>query len=775
MTNSRFHNNNYGIATNDVLTLEPYNITLTGNEFGTLAGGLRAAYAGQSPVPLSKGFAGIYASQMIYGNNSLIPLSILADPSTGNTNRFFNLRYGIISYSSLMTVKNAEFTDITVVPGGNGYVGPSMNGRAMYGRNSTLTVNGADFDDPQVKFYNCGVGVETENCTLTASFTKMDQMGTGISVLSATNRSTTIIFNTIRAESYGIKANNVTSLPVSVGFNVINNVYIQDPKKASVGIQVANSSANNQSLQVYSNRVALFEGGAGIELRHNTNLWAYNNDVDLTNASPLKNFGLRLEGGNNNLLSCNRTDGGLLGSSSGLYALHADRSAFTCNHVEKGVYGLRFEGVLTGEADANIVTNTMTNNTIGLYYGEGAITGPQSHRGNKWVGTGAQHINSFNIAQQSKYTIDVTENSTFLPASVSPPGWFDDLDNPNVSPSCPTNSDCNALRPNPKADMDRKIAKGQLLADPYSAATNWLAQRRLHARLTTEGNPYPDDPDFKDFLQTAEDTGLDRYANLQASLAQLFTIGQADIESLRDWENETQQRLEQIEELDELLAKKGVSKQDSLEYAERRTIEAEELATLETNRQSKLAALQSTRLAAIPDLLSQNNALTGTVHYQQYEKAVNGIFLQTVASDVYTFTAAQQTLLDSIARQCPLSRGEAVLRARALLTIVQQAPINYDNETACLPANREGRHVARTGELRMYPNPALNMLTVDYPGAEPAELRFFNAFGQQVIRVQLSDQEVRQLDLSALQSGIYWYVLQTDTQPTIIGKLLISR
>ncbi len=776
--NSRFYNNNYGIFTGGSTTTGAYNITLAGNEFGTLASGLRPAYTGQSPVPNgNKGFAGIYAN-MNNTANMLYPLNIIADPNTGNTNRFFNLKYGILSYSSILMVKDAEFSDIAVGPGGSGYPGPGITGRAIYAQNSTLVVDGADFLSPKVRFSNCGVGVETENCKLTTAFTKMDHMGTGVSVLSATNRSTSIYSNTIQAEKYGIKVDNTSGLAVRVGFNVLN---ITDmftnipPLKGGVGIDLANCTTPYQQLNAYNNTVNVIDGIAGIRLRNNTNVWAYDNDATLSNSSLRSNYGLLLEAGNSNLFSCNRTNVTGTGSgSSGLYLLHADRSALLCNTAQAGGYGLHFEGALTGEASSDIAANTMSENAIGLYYGEGAITGPQTHRGNKWRNTGAQHAGGATLAPQSLYTVDAAENPLFFPNIVIPTEWFDNLPNPGTAPSCPT-SNCIPIRPNPKADMDRKIAKGELLAGDYTAATNWLAQRRLLTRLITEGNPYPNDRDFDGFLQTAQGSGLDGYANIQVGIRQLLALGQANTDSLKAWENQAQTHIDNIEYVDKLLAKKGLTPADSADYLKTHTLEAQALASVEASRQTKLSALQSARLTLIPGLMSSNSALVGTAYYQQYEKAVNEIFLQTVASGVNVFTPAQQTLLETIAQQCPLSRGEAVLRARALLSLVQQQPVDYDDITNCLPANRDAGHPVLTSTLRIFPNPASDLLTIDYPGTEPAALDFFNALGQQVMRLQLVGQEIRQLDLSALQSGIYWYVLQPNNQSTVTGKILISK
>ena len=557
------------------------------------------------------------------------PLGIVSDPLTNYENRFSNLKYGIISDNSAITVKSTDFTAITAVSKGNGYAqGPSETGRAIYASNkSTLKVDGENVLEPKVTYYNCEYGIETGNSKLTAWTTKMDQMRTGISVLNAVNLLVSIADNDIRAENYGIKITNVKGIAMGVDGNNISNIVIGTTRR-SIGIQISNSSVNTlQTLQVIRNNVSIAEGRLGIDLRSNSNLGIYDNDVNMTNSSAIKNNAVRVEGGNGNLISCNRTDGiGILSSTSGVYSIHADRSAFICNNTKSTGFGLHFEGVMTGEADGNIATNTMDNNGVGLYYGAGTITGPQLHRGNKWQGTGAQHSSVVAIAQQSTYTVDAVENSEFLPASINPPGWFSNLDNPNATTNCPANFGCTLLKPIPQADMDRKIAREELLADYYTSAANWLAQRRLYGRLLVEGNPYSTDIDFINFLTSAAQSGLADYADVQVSIQHLFDIRQMDADSLRKWGDSIQVRIDQVIKLDGQLAQPNLSSNDRNAYLADRSTKTTALNNLNTTYTNALTTLESSRLAAIPGIVSKNNALTGSAYYQQYEKIVNDVF-----------------------------------------------------------------------------------------------------------------------------------------------------
>ena len=639
-----------------------------------------------------------------------------------------------------------------------------------------VTIDGGSMASSQVTFHQCGYGVEADNSVLTVQFTKMEKMSNGISVLGAVNRSNKITDNTIQADKFGIKVNNVTGLAAYLEHNIITNNGIT-PLIKTMGIQVANTIVPYQSLSINRNLITLSEGAAGINLINNANLWAYDNDVNMSSSLVNGNAGIRIEGGNLNKISCNNMDGTAGGPNGnrGIYALHADRSSFTCNFTQNTKYGLRFEGVLIGGADANIGTNTMKNNGVGLYYGDGAITGPQKHQGNKWIGTGALHTTPL-AALQSLYTVDADENPEFLPNAIIPTLWFSNLHNLVVTPVCPLLTGCPSVAIGLQAeDTDRKIAKAALLAGDYTFPTNWLAQRRLYTRLTVEGNPYLGDTDFDKFINSAQNSGLASYSEVEASIKQLFAIRPADVDSLQTWENRIRAGLDRIEKLNSLLSQPGISSDAVTQYTSERTDKEAAITTLDATHSAKLDALQNARLEAVPAIIAKNNTLTGNEYYQQYEKVVNDIFLHTVASGIYVFSATQYTLLDSIARQCPLSRGEAVVRARALLAIVQDEPVNYDNETACLPANREGNQTSAPGELRIYPNPATDMLTIEYPASEPAELIFFNSVGQQVLHLPLAGKQIRQLEVSAIPPGIYYYILRMANHPVNRGKLIISK
>ncbi|MCW5921333.1 MAG: T9SS type A sorting domain-containing protein [Saprospiraceae bacterium] len=189
---------------------------------------------------------------------------------------------------------------------------------------------------------------------------------------------------------------------------------------------------------------------------------------------------------------------------------------------------------------------------------------------------------------------------------------------------------------------------------------------------------------------------------------------------------------------------------------------------------------EEARPSAAASLLSQNNGLTGSAAYQANEKAVNEIFLQTVAIGNYDFTAAQIASLEAIAELCPLSDGEAVLRARAMLNLLERNPNNYDDFVNCYGGERSDNTRRKTTppgqSLKLFPNPVQDVFTVEYNGLSDSgqRLALFNVFGQAVMAINLPESHGRVLvTTSNLPAGVYWYAVPGENN--FSGKLIISR
>lgn len=76
------------------------------------------------------------------------------------------------------------------------------------------------------------------------------------------------------------------------------------------------------------------------------------------------------------------------------------------------------------------------------------------------------------------------------------------------------------------------------------------------------------------------------------------------------------------------------------------------------------------RVLKAENVKTMNAGLGTSELIESNQKQVNDIYLGTVAKDVGIFTPAQATQLFAIANQCPMLGGNAVFRARALYSLI---------------------------------------------------------------------------------------------------------
>lgn len=280
------------------------------------------------------------------------------------------------------------------------------------------------------------------------------------------------------------------------------------------------------------------------------------------------------------------------------------------------------------------------------------------------------------------------------------------------------------------------------------------------------------------FLLAAQSNGIAAYANLQTGIRQLFTISTTDRNTFQSYEEDISEGLGDLAAVEQQLNAPGVSQQDSINFAAQHATIRTAIQQAAAAKEALLNNIASTRVSGAASLLTQNNSLPAlTPVYTVHEKTVNDILLRTVAQGIYTFAEGDYNTLGTIAHLCPLSDGEAVLRARALLTLVNENPVVYDDETICSFERAQPGLQLKSGYLRVYPNPAANQVVIEYNIANSTENLFllYNTLGQLVKATVLPvNQGNFQLSLEGLPEGAYWYRLPEVPGTAASGKLIIS-
>ena len=172
------------------------------------------------------------------------------------------------------------------------------------------------------------------------------------------------------------------------------------------------------------------------------------------------------------------------------------------------------------------------------------------------------------------------------------------------------------------------------------------------------------------------------------------------------------------------------------------------------------------------------NAALGATELTE-ANAVNEIYLATIGKEVDHFTVDQTSTLFAIANQCPMVGGNAVFRARALYSLLDDTQ-TYDDELLCLQHGilvKSLKPLVPTA-LSGLPNPAMDeaVLVLDEVLEEPGTLVVFDALGGGVLRLLIpADQRRTPFSTCALAPGLYHYYVIGTGGVIGRGKLTIVR
>jgi hypothetical protein len=771
---STFENNNFGFQ-----ALKPINssspiIVMSGNTFVS-TGTLKSFYSGQSPLPFgAKGYAGIYVDRIPALNISR---------SGDSDNLFENLHNGIIAYNSNVRLSHSFFEDITKVSGAPNLPGTfNSPGKAIFSKGGTLTVNGTGILTANpANFNNCHTGIESQNGTLAVSNSKMVAVDHGVVSNVSVNKNVNIIGNDIQAKDRGIAVSHQQAL--FNGSTVSNNIVRMVGNTQGVGIKTGGSDNFPQHEGLINlNTVIVTDGAAAIDIGASRNLKVSQNTTTLNSGST--SYGIGIAGGDLNTINCNTANGV---AEKGIYGLMAGRSNFLCNNTTGTGLGIHFDGVFVGKGNIKVAGNTMNSHAGGgLLMGGDAVIGEQVHQGNKWTGGGftlAQHLGGVSVALKSLFTVDADEDADFLPDVVLPLDWFIDASSPSTSFQCiPGGTACPLIPFASDYVREKEIAKGQLTDLTHQSTQLWTAQRRLYEKLSEEGNPYPGDSDISAFLSSSQINGLSGFAELQMDIRQLFHSDSIVRSNLFISENHIAQQLTQLASWETQLDTADIDQQDSIYLTTQRHYVQQNLISIQAFRDSMYENMLTTRTTAANALLTQNDGLSGSGGIRFTEKVVNAIFLEMIAMDSVELSSTQRTTLLDIASQCPLSGGEAVLRARDLLAATPEGPFFYDDSINCTGARPVRDRVVplqNTDLVQLRPNPATERITIGFAfndASETHHLLLINAVGQLVGDFQLSGLEGEMnVSIAHLPTGVYYYTVTGSYAPGTSGKLFINR
>ncbi len=721
-------------------------------------------------------------------------------------NLFHGLRNGITTYKANLGVYFAKFTKII---GGLGYTqqpnwGDNLSGLGIGARGGIVTVHDAIFGGEGSNGWRA---ISTTIAKLEAKRNDMYDITSGIFATPGLMTSSIVIEEnkfSVNFPSWGFgqAAFIISGTAPSATIKIKNNNPVRVRGTGPAILLLNNGLVANPDLRRVSGN-HIFKESRDYEgiMVDNSGRWTIDgNFVNCSGFPDLPAFsgrtrGIFLSASDYCYLTDNDVralDGSLVGTSMmGIELLGSDHCTLCCNTTDKSTWGNYF----MGNCDpAYLRAAQMYDHYNGLYCdGIGTVIGDQDWNGNRWYGTydlpgiAAVHGGSQQNIEGSEFRVEPPMTSTLWPNFY----WPDDPDYWFKSSQLGSSGDCSQCPPLPPAaypdpprdltDNEKRIAGDTYAsAHPNDRTTQREGERGLYREMKAHSYLYGQDLGVNQFYTAASTGAIGQLYEVENQTAQL---GTASVSS--------QNRSAEIVHILDSLAQ--VCNNIDLLYASAQnatdsTALMQQKQALFTAAQPLLEewvgihdALAASVSAAVPNILSLNNAITANDLWSANRKTVNRIFIETIAQGNYTATAQQLSDLLPIANQCMLLGGDAVPQARALYNSFVEEPLTFDDADLC-GLNTSGRGASEERGMsaakiaykaNIIPNPAQDRFAIQVQGATPdAILRVEIVSISGAVLANLTVQNGHVLSQS-FSPGLYLCHIYVGEDPADVVKLII--
>jgi PKD repeat protein len=691
------------------------------------------------------------------------------DPTSENS--FLGIRNGILARNVELEVYYATFKKLfgTVLlqsPTGN------LEGLGIFARSSPkLTVQQCTFGGEGSNGWR---GISVARCNLDAKLNDFYDIGSGIYVYPAGSESFIIEENKFRATlpslglTNAIVINGTTSSQQGI-IKINNNNPIQimnggtgilltnDP--STMGIAANRRVSNNY---IYNTLV-----GAGISVSSSTK-WTIDNNHIFFSGFPNTNIaygigaiGIRLDKANRCFVKDNEiraTDGSIIGASMrGIEVKGSKNATLCCNLTDHS----RFGNYFMGSCDPTFIRHARQyDHEIGLHCDNiGTTIGDQNWAGNEWLGTydflGAYHSGSQSNIESSEFRVESPITTTFWPINRYPDGddWFMELPGSSLicgvsDALCPNLPPNNAPEsPRDLTDNEIKVAKNAY-AGPhsYDRITQREAERSLYAEMISNTSLSGQDVEVDQFFNNAHLSVLGQLFEVDRQISLLGVTPPAQTnrkEQIHHLLDSLSQRLQQLDQ--SYTIAQNASDSSAIQTQKRNcTASAQPLVEEWANLDESSISEVNLATQAIKSLV--NAIPSSSDQWVLNQKIVGRIYLETIAIGNFNATTQQLADLSSVAGQCMLQGGDAVLQARALFNIFAAQPWGIDDSDLCdQPSQQRNSNVVLIAEpekAKIIPNPTIDAFSIFLPKIQTGEaliLQIFDVQGVLVKSIQTSN------------------------------------
>lgn len=768
--NSHFHKNYIGIYYPEPEPWELLNCNKTflfsGNEFDCENASLLYPLTGQ------KSYAGVciysLASADLYGDNK---------------NTFHHMRNGIVATNTNLTLHNAKFYNITDNLPALG-IGVKLESYAT----PFFLLAKESQGNLDTTFYNCDNGFYSKNMNNYIAFNKMVDVNFGISVEQSTYCNQTIQSNVIECRNWGItlfENDPVNNVDISNNFIRINNPNSLTTTSRGITLMEFNNPPL-EKCEIHNNLIFMDSASIGIYalVANSTNI--YNNVISMTKQN-INNAGINTTYCLNNITHCNYIQGSYYGyvdttaiKQNGIQVISSLDSKYSCNQMSNSVVGLKVQNSCLGDS---IEGNEFYEHYVGLHYTNTAVTGEQRHKGNKWFGSfqngyGAKHDGTPALIALSQYMVKPTP-SYYVPPSIYGQSWFLFTQTENTY-TCTT---CELIDTtySQLSNIDYNITNGLYLNTEFDEEINWISSRYLFNKLSLNNNLLSLDTVFQNYYDSVEyhSVGLFQGTEIDSKSALKPPINQSS--ELSSLLGSISNIMDSIYKIDSLLAT-NVPPIDSISLLLSKSNNSSLLKDLHEQYSMLNTGIRSIKEDNIGGVLVSNSMLPENAQYEENEKIINGIYLNTVAIGITQFSPEQEYQITQIAFQCPLSGGNSVYKARVLYQRINDTVFNDDSICEGIAAKRRELMTSKRNNLPLQftiiPNPASHSVVLQW--TEPREgmaiLELFDQVGKRIISKQIDLSMLNfQLNTESIDPGIYEICLIDSKFARTCKKLVIIK
>jgi hypothetical protein len=778
-----FNHNFVGIKTKETIgahALNMKNVSFNGGE-------LKLPYNNQLPVQLSTSLAGIVINE---------EYSLYLD----KTIHFDKLCNGVVVCNSTLNALGTTFKNIqptseyigseywlseqsgTLVNGinvGNG------NGSGIFCLRSNIKYRGLGFlSYSPIMFDNCLNGIFVNNTHTEIKDTRMTNVRNGILAINLTYDKNLIVnLNRIAFISSGIRIIDSELLKLGeISFNTISGA----PNGKTIGISLFGS----KRFFLLENKIT--ECRRGISLS-TSEADVKSNKVTIPNLST----GIHVAGSIKSTFECNSLIGSSLSNNSQQIGFMLQASP--TNHFINNWFDYTHTGFQVSEPSVahKFLLNNFNNHLVGFDVTPTGILGQFTSAGNRWLAqsysiagarnqamgldpyasTSTRFIVQPNPTQElwpSQWPLPLQECAgTFFPclSAIPTPGTLD-------CPEYTTGGGGGGIGGITTVDDDNffklasKVANDSLTFDEFNEELLYAVRKQIERKLSSQELILPDTGSFVTLKYELENGSEEKFNTVDEILKPQAVDSTLHTSIIND--------LSSIHALTYALFQIDSLTQEPNVNLEQLRFEREQLAAQLEILQAQMRLIEQGALEnqgfKRDSAFYYNNGIVTQKEFEQYEKQINTIYLETYAKGNYVFTYGQAETIHQIATMCPSLGGSAVYKARTLNALLNDT-LEYNDELTCLQQGVLYRLAQTTikqevSEIQVFPNPSTNQLTIKYSNAEayPLHIEIMDALGRTTSNTMLnSSPAVLSSEITNLATGVYFYRI-IDNANTIVKQ-----